>query len=266
MIERLDIDGYWFRDSRGSNQFQGEPVMVWVGTPFPNVGAISDQYRALTGGTAGEDEFYAAVVNEEVLQALGRQRVNRSPDQSFEAYFLTGDNYDLRWLEAYGATVIVKHAWEVNPAAGDATQAARWRIAQGVTDLVAAGAKVTQAALAGVLGQTQQAISKLLRAAGVSLETLVMTGSKLLGSYTTPPTGEPYRAGCEDLEAWGWFLNLAPGDVLEEIRGRLESGGLEALGQFLGELPKNCQARVLGMLFGVLNLTPTPTPPPAPAG
>jgi predicted XRE-type DNA-binding protein len=132
-----------------------------MGTPYPNVGAIQDQYFALTGTLDGFDDDYLSLVRDEILQGMGRQRVSRYPDREFTLYCLMTDQ-DLDWLSHYGATVISRDAFEVTPEAGTQTQAARFRLLNTVQSILLTGQKITQAAIAKVIDISQQAVSKLL--------------------------------------------------------------------------------------------------------
>ena len=62
--ELFDHDGHWYKDNRGSNDFEGLPTLGFVGLPRPNLGAVKDEYLALMGTDDGFEEHYGdQVVN-----------------------------------------------------------------------------------------------------------------------------------------------------------------------------------------------------------
>jgi hypothetical protein len=255
--DRLNQDGHWFNHNRGSNDFAGQPKLMAIGLPRPNVGAIQDEFLAINGHLDGFDEYYARLVNDEILQLVGRQRVNRYPDQEFNLYFLTPEHTDLSWLEAYGAKVIVKTGFEIHPEAGTETQCTRHKLVETILQFRENGLKTTQAAIAKVIEQTQQSISKTLKQAGISLRKLV----KLIDEkITTSPYKDSVRSSC--INDWlysdlAWFFDLPLDAIAEEIINVIQDGGLAKLKEYLEDYPNFAQAKVLGLLWGLMDTEPT---------
>ena len=251
--ENLDIDGYWFNHNRGSNAFAGSRNFASLGLPYANKGAIEDEYFALNGTLDGFDEYYESRNKEEILQNVGRQRVNRYPNQQFHYFALVPHGTDLSWLSQYGAKVIVKDAFEITPEAGSETQFARHQLVQAAIDCMEKGVKVTQTAIAQVLDKTQQSISKALRKAGISLHELAkMIEEKI----TTAPYKDSIGTGCisnEFLNDWGWFFDLSLDAIAKEIIGVIQGGGMAKLNEYLEDYPNFAQAKVLGFLWGLMD-------------
>ena len=251
--ENLDIDGYWFNHNRGSNAFAGSRNFASLGLPYANKGAIEDEYFALNGTLDGFDEYYESRNKEEILQNVGRQRVNRYPNQQFHYFALVPHGTDLSWLSQYGAKVIVKDAFEITPEAGSETQFARHQLVQAAIDCMEKGVKVTQTAIAQVLDKTQQSISKALRKAGISLHELAkMIEEKI----TTAPYKDSIGTGCisnEFLNDWAWFFDLPLDAIAEEIIKVIQDGGLIKLKEYLEDYPNFAQAKVLGLLWGLMD-------------
>jgi hypothetical protein len=251
--DHLEMEGYWFNHNRGSNAFAGSPNFATLGLPYANKGAIEDEYFALNGTLDGFEEYYESRNKEEILQGAGRQRVNRYPDQQFHYFALVPHGTDLSWLSQYGAKVIVQDAFEITPEAGSDTQYARHQLLQAALDCMEKGVKVTQTAIAQVLDKSQQSISKALRKAGVSLRELAkMIEEKI----TTAPYKDSIGTGCisnEFLHDWAWFFDLPLDAIAEEIIKVIQDGGMAKLKEYLEDYPNFAQAKVLGLLWGLMD-------------
>ncbi|AIE76288.1 hypothetical protein [Synechocystis sp. PCC 6714] len=119
-LKTLLAEGQWYRDSRGSNQFEGQPHMLSCGLPLPNLGAIKAQFLATGGQIEHFEEYYHRRSQKEVLQNFGRQRANRYPHQQFTHFIITGDPqknaiHDLAWVKEFGADYVCLHGFEITP-------------------------------------------------------------------------------------------------------------------------------------------------------
>ena len=83
------IDGYWYLHNRGQNRYSGIRHYLSIALPYPNVGAIEDEYLAIFENLDGFTEYYEHLVQAEIIQNLGRQRFHLYPDQPFIIEFLT---------------------------------------------------------------------------------------------------------------------------------------------------------------------------------
>ncbi len=255
--DHLEMEGYWFNHNRASNAFAGSPNFATLGLPHANKGAIEDEYFALNGTLDGFEEYYESRNKEEILQGAGRQRVNRYPDQQFHYFALVPHGTDLSWLSQYGAKVIVQDAFEINPEAGSETQFARHQLLQAALDCMEKGVKVTQTAIAQVLKKSQQSISKALRKAGVSLRELAQMIEEKI---TTAPYKDSIGTGCisnEFLKDWAWFFDLPLDAIAEEIIKVIQDGGFAKLKEYLEDYPNFAQAKVLGLLWGLMDTEST---------
>ncbi len=248
----LEIEGYWFNHNRGSNAFAGSLNFATLGLPYPNKGAIEDEYFTFNGTLDGFDEYYESRNKEEILQSMGRQRVNLYPNQQFNYFALVPHGTDLSWLSQYGAKIIVKDAFEITPLAGSETQYARHQLLEAVMDCKSRGLKVTQTAIAQCLGKTQQSISKILKKAGISLHELAQMIEEKI---TTASYKDSIGTGCishEFLKDWAWFLDLPLDVIAEEIIQVVMNGGMANLKRYLEDYPSPAQAKVLGILWALL--------------
>ena len=92
-----DAHGFWFRDSRGSNDFKSAKTFVIVGTPCANIAMLRADYVAMTGlHPIDKDPDFAAFVNRHILatiqQCFGRKAGDRFQDGD-KIYFLS--DFDL---------------------------------------------------------------------------------------------------------------------------------------------------------------------------
>lgn len=92
-----DAHGFWFRDSRGSNDFKDAKTFVIVGTPCANVAMLRADYVAMTGlHPIDKDPDFVAFVDRHILatvqQCFGRKAGDRFRDGD-KIYFLS--DFDL---------------------------------------------------------------------------------------------------------------------------------------------------------------------------
>ena len=90
-------DGFWFRDSRGSNDFKSAKIFVIVGTPCANIAMLRADYVAMTGlHPKDKDPAFAAFVDRHILatimQCFGRKTGDRFQEGDV-IYFLS--DFDL---------------------------------------------------------------------------------------------------------------------------------------------------------------------------
>jgi hypothetical protein len=181
-----DAEIRFLSNSRGANNFAGTGVLVSVGLPKPNYGAKSAEYKCLVAPSFDCGQFYSHAVQAEIIQLEGRLRANRSPDQQFAIVYLSDDERNLpNGCELLNAVAIC-------PACADRTDLAALKVFRAVEGLIHAGTKVTQTAIAAVVGVSQQAISKLIGAWG-GLAAFIGAAKN-----TTHPYINPIGVGCRN--------------------------------------------------------------------
>jgi hypothetical protein len=176
-------DGGWFRDSRGSNDFQEITALATFGIPYQNIGHLETLYLTLKSSQDKDDyqlddleinanssnnslehseinqelqNFIDWVTQSEIIQAIGRLRVNNRPES--ELYFYFCADYDLSFLE-YEVKCV--QAAEITIEAGCKDEKSWWKIETAVKELWLQGQKITQPVVAAVSGISQGYISKL---------------------------------------------------------------------------------------------------------
>jgi hypothetical protein len=247
--ELFEYSGNWFNHNRGSNDFKGLPTLCYVGLPRPNWGAVKDKYLALKGTLEGFEDYYESLINQEILQGIGRPRANRHPDKQFTVLMIVPEGTDLNWLKDYGVKVVNKSAFEITPKAGTETQATAYRIVQATKELLTKGVKVTQDAIATIVGMTQQNISKVLRTKDLTVEMIEQKLLNLLpNGYTTGPYKDSITSSCMTHELYKVFsdlFDLPMEDLVEDAVKVIQEQGFNYFWEYLSNFPKALQGKYL---------------------
>jgi hypothetical protein len=247
--EALKGIGHWFKDNRSSNDFEGAENLAFVGSPFPNIGAVKDEYRALAGSLDGFDDYYGNLILAEQLQGIGgRQRCHRYPDKQFHVWAI-GSNLDLDWLSEYGATVDHRHGFEYTPEAGDRSQLAMWDIIEVIRTTGAQSGR----AIAKILGQSVGAVNKFFREHQIDLKGLI---DKLITPDTDPiDTNIGRVSGHQDILDDEYFRCLFGLDAIalaEEMMMAIAEYGWETFrDSILPIFPSLLQVKILSTLCGL---------------
>lgn len=257
----LPLDGHWHHDNRGSNAFKGVEALITFGTPRPNLGVIQDEYRALFCSLEGFEEYYQFLIDSEIVQLVGRQRVHQYPDQEFTLYMVS-TNQDLSFLSDLGCRIENKEAFELTPLAGTPEQVTFWKMAQAMGQLQDQGEKITQEALAALIGKSQETISKFAKNLGgwSALKKLLLS---LLNTYRT-------SNNCAELNEEARFLAESylplmldtPEEAPQSLSEIVRAYGLSTVLMGLKALAPQLQARMLG---GLLQHTAPSTPQETPS-
>ncbi|MFM7577533.1 MAG: hypothetical protein ACKO5Q_11425, partial [Microcystaceae cyanobacterium] len=67
-------------------------TLAYIGLPRPNLGMVKDEYLAVNGTLDGFEDHYQSLINQEIVQAIGRPRANRYPDQKFLIIFIVPED------------------------------------------------------------------------------------------------------------------------------------------------------------------------------
>jgi predicted XRE-type DNA-binding protein len=156
---------------------------------------------------------------------------------------------DLNWLKDHGIKVINKSAFEITPEAGTETQATAYRVVQAARELLTQGVNVTQKAIAKIVGMTQQNISKVLRAKGLTVEMIEQKLKNILpNENTTGPIKDSLRASCITQELYkdfSEFFDLPIEDLVEDAIATIKTYGVDYFWEYLSNFPKALQGKYL---------------------
>lgn len=95
--EVLGADGHYYSDStRGSNEFVGRSAIAAIGLPMPDLASYYDLWLTVnTNGSLSFDNFYHQLIDTEIVQAVGRLRAIRRPNEKL-TFYLVGDTEKCR--------------------------------------------------------------------------------------------------------------------------------------------------------------------------
>lgn len=254
------LDGHWHHDNRGSNAFKGVEALAAFGTPRTNLGAAQDKYRALFGSLEGFEDYYQDLVEAEIIQLVGRQRAHMYPDKQFTLYLIS-TNQDLSYLEALGCKLINKEAFELTPLAGTPKQITVGKLMQAFGQLQDQGEKITQEAIAALIGKSQEFISKFAKNLGgwPALKKLLLS---LLNTYRTSNNfGELNEEARFLAESYLPLMLDTPEEAPESLSDIVSAYGLPTVLKGVKALAPQLQARMLSCLLQHLApSTPQETP------
>ena len=165
--------GYWYRDTRGSNQFLGTQTMISVGRPCPNLGQVAAEYQTLTGYSPTPDQRtgrYGGWVNRkikaELIQDVGRLRAHLRPTEELHCYFVADLDDDISSairLAYPTATVTVEDIYDIAPEAASKGVQTMRGIIEALWSSVKSGVVATIDDIAEQLGITKGGVSKNLK-------------------------------------------------------------------------------------------------------
>ena len=149
--------GAWWRDSRGTNDFEQVSQLILIGTPCRNLADLQAEYAVLMERYPDETDlgfkaFTDRAILADIHQAIGRLRAHRRLDQSLEIVFLSNFPLDI-------ATCKVK-ALEITLEAATKWERFVLAVKAAIESLNAAGEKITQTAIATLAGYRQQYLSR----------------------------------------------------------------------------------------------------------
>ena len=264
-------DAYWFGNLRGSNEFENASALAVFGIPYQNVGHLQALYQTLTGEFApldkeqpheGLQRFIEAHVQAEIIQALGRLRASRRPDQPLT--FIFAGDYDLSFL---GLPVEQLEAFQICREAGTASQITFWQITEALRSLHDRGQKLTTQALATVSRKSKALISKIASQFG-GFERFKKCLLALLGDLYS--TGEQIEFTSEEEKYFSIYLPASVdvsvqflqeeavtlGEIEQSLEGveitltsTIESFGIKKTLEGLKRLPTGTKANLLSYLL-----------------
>ncbi len=181
-FKKFEADGAWYRDSRGVNDFLTVKTLILIGTPIPNIASLLSEYSILTGQhPTEEDEGFKAFVDRttraEFIQAIGRLRAHRRPDEQLQIVILS--DFDL------GIPTNKVKASQITIEAADKSERLQLAFKAAANQLKAEGEKITQTAIAKLTGYSQQYLSRFWKLLLSLLETPYRESSK--NSDPPPP-------------------------------------------------------------------------------
>ena len=165
--------GYWYRDTRGSNQFLNTQTMISIGRPCPNLGQVAAEYQTLTGYSPTPDQLtgrYGGWVNRkiqsELIQDVGRLRAHLRPDEQLHSYLVADfddDTISAARLAYPTATIIIEDIYDIAPGAASKGVQTERGIIEALWTSVKLGAVATIDTIADRLDITKSGVSYTLK-------------------------------------------------------------------------------------------------------
>ncbi|MBD2095934.1 bifunctional DNA primase/polymerase [Trichocoleus sp. FACHB-591] len=265
-------EGSWWVDSRGSNDFQQVKTLILGGIPCRNLGELEAEFtvlhgRAPKGGTEAirramrcknslpsgvqpyfesEEsadpefrEFVRQAILADIKQAIGRLRAHLRPDEQLRVIILGDFALDI--------PVTLIKASDITPEAATKEERTITAIKRAVATLKEQGKKITQQAIAELVGVTQGYISRFREL----LQTLLNPNSKSNNSEAPPPTAEMAVVTDEAIAASSDYKQVL--ETIDEVF--YEWLNPAQWGQFWQQLRADTQIRILEVLS--LSLSPS---------
>ena len=182
--EALDTPYWYGKHDRGTNELKDYDAIIFVGTPFINIGAVQREYDILFSGKENSptfEQFYNQKIYELRIQGTGRSRAQYKENSVHQYYLTTGE--DLSYLKELGVNYREVSGAEISPSLSTKGDRTLFKIKRVVLSMLESGVKVTCQAVADNLGLTKQAISKAVRGLRLSWKDFIICQLRLLESY-----------------------------------------------------------------------------------
>ncbi|MGB3532139.1 MAG: bifunctional DNA primase/polymerase [Microcoleaceae cyanobacterium] len=165
--------GYWFNESRGSNQFKELQHLIVVGRPTQNLGDLAAEWQSLSGQvktptdlTGRYGDWVRRKERSELSQAIGRLRANLRPSEALTAWMINDlSDDDIKAIKAKypGVKINIVEAYDICPQAAMKGQRKIRGIIEAVYEGVFAGINVTVKDLATQLNTVHSNISNTVK-------------------------------------------------------------------------------------------------------
>ena len=258
--------GYWFRDTRGSNQFLKTNALISIGRPCPNLGQIASEWQCLTGWVAQPDKVIGRYggwvnrkINSELIQDVGRLRAHLRPTETLHAYLVA--DLDEKAISAIRlayptATVLVEDVYDYAPeAATKGTQTLR-----GIIEAVWAAVKTETTT---TMDQIAEKLNLAKSTLATNLKDRLNIGFKALKkSLVLLYTAINNKTELSDLDEDALWIaqNYLPNIIQDFENGAIDAGDVvteilntaEAIPQILTAVPIPILCRLLGAVVTLL--------------
>ncbi|MGB3193079.1 MAG: CHC2 zinc finger domain-containing protein [Limnoraphis sp.] len=266
--------GYWFRDTRGSNNFLDTQVIANVGMPVPNFGDDAATWQCMTGeivnptqtsGRYGAWKFNK--VSAEIIQDIGRLRSHLRPHEQLYSYHLgnfTPEHIDAIKKAYPGAKVEVMDIYELCPEAAPKGVQMLRGIIRATAEAVRDGVAPKAQAIAQSLNTTKSNISQTLkRSLGITFRWLKICSQNLYRAINRKSeqidlpdlTDEELWIAREYLPLLAQQLEQGVSEsdeILEDLASVSESFGNKAMSRILQSVPSQTALTLYRLFISVL--------------
>jgi len=247
--QELDTPFYYGKHDRGTNELMGYDAIIFVGTPFINVGAVSREYHVLFNGKDNKptfEEFYNQKIYEIRVQEVGRLRGQHFKDKQLHQFFITS-NENLSFLRELGLNYQAVDGAIISPELAKKGERTLLNIQTAIFNLFQAGVKPTCQAVGNLIGMTKQGVSKAIKEFEYGWKEFIKSQLLLYETYKGKVDNFPEE------ESWLHFLleqnvNNAISICIEQIK----ETSLKEFISYLKELntPYHTVCRLLWLISG----------------
>lgn len=178
---------YWYgKHDRGTNELMDFDGIIFVGTPFINIGAVQREYNVLFCGNNSKEkptfeQYYMQKIYELRMQGLGRSRAQYKSKTIHQFYVTT--NEDLSYVKDLGVEYKEISGEAISLSLGTKSDRTIFKIQKEALSLIKEGIKVTCQTVADSLNMTKQGVSKAVKGLGLSWRDFVSCQLRLLERY-----------------------------------------------------------------------------------
>jgi len=177
---------YWYgKHDRGTNELMGYDAIIFVGTPYINLGDVQREYNMLFRGKENApsfEQFYNQKIYELRMQGLGRTRAQHFKDKLFHQFYLTTGE-DLSYLQEMGLNYQEINGEILSPELGRKGDRTLSKIKKATLNLIHSGVKATCEAVAKSINLTKQAVSKAVKGIGLTWKDFIVCQLSLYETY-----------------------------------------------------------------------------------
>lgn len=245
---------YWYgKHDRGTNELIRYDAIIFVGTPFINLGAVQRAYDVLFKGKDNSptfEQFYNQKIYELRMQGMGRSRAQHFKEKVFHQFYLTTGE-DLSYLQEMGTSYQEIKGESLSLDLGTKGHRTVSKIRQAVFSLINNGLKATQDAVAKTLDITKQAVSKAVKGIGLVWDDLISCQLSLYKAYK----GKVDKIKPNDPHWSETALKETPNLILDQVINTLTTNGIKGYLQLVDdlELPYYMACRLLWAVSGLFN-------------
>ncbi len=251
-IKVLDIEHYWFNHNRGGNHDLGREAIASFGKPYIHMGTAMAEYVCLfnpdfdeEGQPVGFDDYYQELAQAEIIQLIGRPRAHLYPDKKFTIY-IVGTKLDLTFLEEMGINVLYQDEFDYIPDLVKRRKRDKWAVYKYGLELMAAGQKITQVALAQGTRLSQGWICKLFKGANtLSWKDFCKIFQSLYKDHIGSGIITPDTVENATIREW---LELQPGELAQQMIHAIHNDGWQYVVDYLRYVCPHEAFQILGIL------------------
>jgi hypothetical protein len=263
----------WWTDSRGLNDLKDCMAAIAVGVPCRNLSELEAEFKVLYGHSPREGtekvkcpiqlngklpdniqpwfemqvsvdpefrDFCRRRILADIHQAIGRLRANLRPGQKLKFFFIADYPLDI--------PVTLRLASDITPEAATKTERVEMAIRGAVQQLKNVGLKITQSAIAQIVGLSQGYISRFKKL----LQTLLDDSNSKSNNSGDPPP-DPDDQEWMSQEYLPLLAESPPNELLLGLLTTFEVYGQEVWRQIWDATPAAAQIKILQALMFTLS-------------